>query len=72
MAESGTDGTLRTSIIARAKSLGLTAYAIARDTGGVVSPDHMRAYMVGDKDMTGERLDAVMRVLGMRVAGVTG
>lgn len=68
-AEPGTDGTLRAAVIARAKSLGLTAYAIARDTGGMVSPDHMRAYLTGAKDMTGERLDAVMRVLGMHVTG---
>lgn len=62
-----TPTTIRERVIARAKELGLTAYAIARDTNGIVSPDHVKRYITDEADMTGERLDAVMRVVGLQV-----
>ena len=61
--------TIRQAIVAQAKRLGLTAYAIAKQSkrGGkwAVSPDHVLSYMNGEKDMTSKRLDAVMKVLGI-------
>lgn len=58
---------IRDAVIRRAAELGLTAYAIARDSGGAVNEDTVRAYLTGRKDMTGRRLGAVLRVLGLEV-----
>lgn len=68
--------TIRESIQAQASRLGLTAYAISKQAGTrkegrkevpVVSIVHVQAYLNGEKDMTSERLDAIMRVLELEV-----
>lgn len=60
-------GSIREHIIALAKKRDMTAYAIALETkrGGecLVSDDHVKAFLSGEKDMTSERLDAVLEVL---------
>lgn len=65
--------TIRESIQAQANRLGLTAYAISQQCGEgkkgkrIVSIVHVQAYLNGEKDMTSERLDAIMKVLGLEV-----
>lgn len=65
--------TIRKTIQAQADKLGLTAYAIARDCGKdrkgkwIVSPRHIQNYFSGEKDMTSARIDAIFKVLGLRV-----
>lgn len=59
--------TIRAAVVARMESLGLTSYAVARDSGGVVSQDQVRRYVLGDSDLTSEKLDAVFRVLGIKL-----
>lgn len=62
---------IRAVVIARAEELSLTAHAIAvqaKDNDQwVVWPDHVKHYLEGRKDMTSAKLDAVLRVLGLRV-----
>lgn len=65
--------TIRKSIQAQATRLGLTAYAISQQCGvdkkgkRIVSIVHVQAYLNGDKDMTSERLDAIMKVLKLKI-----
>jgi uncharacterized protein YktB (UPF0637 family) len=63
---------LRARVIDRARELDLTAYAIAvaakHGDEWVVSADHVKAYLDGAKDMTSAKLDAVLKVLGLRVS----
>jgi hypothetical protein len=58
---------LQAAVVARAKELDLTAYAIARDTGWAVSADHVQAYLTGKKSMGSHKLQHVLRVLKLRV-----
>jgi CRISPR/Cas system CMR-associated protein Cmr5 small subunit len=65
---------IREVVIERAEEREMTAYAIAHEakrTGGSddfpVSINHVSEYLAGRKDMTGQKLDAVLRVLGLRV-----
>ena len=55
--------TIRAAVVAAKDRLGLTAYAIARQTNGAVSDDMLRLYLTGKSDLTSEKLDAVLRVL---------
>ena len=59
--------TIRSIVIKRAARLDMTAYAIARDTKGAVSPDQVQRFMAGTGDITSARLDAVMKVLGLEI-----
>lgn len=65
--------TIRKSIQAQASRLGLTAYAISQQCGvdkkgkRIVSIVHVQAYLNGEKDMTTERVDAILKVLGLEV-----
>lgn len=63
--------TIRATIQAQAKKLGMTAYAIARaakvNDQFVVSVYHVQEYLAGRKDMTSAKLDAVMKVLGLQI-----
>ena len=64
--------TLRESILRKADEIGLSAFDLARlvrkDHGEwVVSTDHMERYLSGEKDMTSDKLDKVMRTLGLTV-----
>jgi len=54
-------------VIARAKTLGLTAYAIAQATGGKVSEDHIRHYLMKRKSCGSHKLQHILRVLGLRI-----
>ena len=56
---------IQSAVIARARELGLTAYAIAKATDGAVSEDHVRAYLTRRKSMGSHKLQHVLRVLGM-------
>lgn len=63
--------TIRQTIQAQAAKLGMTAYAIAHaakvDGKFVVSVNHVQEYLAGKKDMTSQKVDAVLRVLGLVV-----
>jgi hypothetical protein len=62
---------IRQLVIARAAELGLTPYAIAARTEGVVSRDSLERYWYRSSDTTGRltdrKLAAVLAVLGLRV-----
>lgn len=60
--------TLRVQIIERARELGLNAQALADETDGVVSVAQMYRYFAAESDLTGEKLDAVLKVLGLAVS----
>ena len=60
--------TIREVVAARAAKLGLTAYAIAKRTEGVVSQDTVRRFLDGRGEISTGRLDAVLHVLGLVVA----
>lgn len=53
--------------IARAESLGLTAYAIAKLTGDAVGPDHVKDFLERRKAMGSHKLQHVLRALGLRL-----
>lgn len=71
--ENQTMPTIRESIQAQANRMGLTAYAISQQCGvdkkgkRIVSVVHVQAYLNGDKDMTSERIDAILNVLDLEV-----
>lgn len=54
-------------VIARAQELGLTAYAIAKATGGAVSEDHVKNYLERRASMGSHKLQHVLRVLRLDV-----
>lgn len=62
---------IREVVIERARELGMTGYAIAVaakiDDKWTVSADHVKDYLERRKHMTDGKLDAVLRVLGLRV-----
>lgn len=60
-----TPDTIRVAVTDRAAALNLTAHAIAKATDGAVSDDMLRLYLTGRSDLTGGKLDAVFRVLGI-------
>lgn len=55
------------AVIARAEQLGLTAYAIAKLTGGAVSPDHVKDYLERRKSMGSHKLQHVLTAIGLGV-----
>ncbi len=58
---------IQARVIARARELQLTSYAIAQRTEGAVSEDHVRAYLTRAKSMGSHKLQHVLRVLGLRI-----
>lgn len=60
--------TIQETVIAQAKKLGLTSYAIAKSTDGAVSEDHVRAYILREKSMGSHKLQHVLRVLGLKIS----
>lgn len=54
-------------VIARAAALGLTSYAIAKNTNGRVSEDHVRDYLTRRKSMGSHKLQHVLLALGLEV-----
>lgn len=59
---------LRAAIRRKVAARGLTTYRIAKDLGGAVSRRMLDLYLAGHSDLTGERIDALMAYLGLRVA----
>ena len=49
----------------QARRLGLSAYALAKQSG--VSEQHTRDFLTGRKDITHQKLAAIMAVLGLEV-----
>lgn len=64
-----TDKPIRQHVIELANKKEMTAYAIAHATKRgcecAVSEDHIKRYLDGDADMTSEKVDAVLGVLGV-------
>jgi hypothetical protein len=58
---------IQSIVIRRAEKLGLTAYAIAKQTDGAVSEDHVKAYLTHRKSMGSHKLQHVLRVLGLKI-----
>jgi hypothetical protein len=58
---------IQETVIARAKKLGLSSYAIAKATNGAVSEDHVRAYLTHAKSMGSHKLQHVLKALGLSV-----
>ena len=56
---------IRKVVVARADTLGLTAYAVATRTGGRVLPDTVKNYFEGRSGMTTTHLQHVLDVLGL-------
>lgn len=54
-------------VIAQAAELELTAYAIAQQTEGAVSEDHVRDYLTRRKSMGSHKLQHVLKVLGLKL-----
>jgi len=59
------DDWIQEAVIARAGELGLSAYAVAKATGGAVSEDHVLAYLSGRKSMGSHKLQHVLRALSL-------
>lgn len=57
-------------VAARARELGMTAYRIAKETGGAVSQDHVQDYLTGKKSMGSHKLQHVLRVLKLDVVSL--
>ncbi|MCG3136716.1 MAG: hypothetical protein HJJLKODD_00552 [Phycisphaerae bacterium] len=57
----------REIIIREAKRQGLSCYAIGKLTQPVVRMRAIQKYFAGDADLSGERLQAVCRVLGLEL-----
>jgi hypothetical protein len=62
--------TIRDTVLARAAELGWTAYAVEQaiaNIGSPVSERTVRRYFAGTHDLTTEKLDPILRVLGLQV-----
>lgn len=59
--------TIQAAVIAQAKKLGLSSYAISQLTGGKVSEDHVRAYLTKQKSMGSHKLQHVLRALKLQI-----
>jgi hypothetical protein len=59
---------LQEAVIAQATALDVTAYEIAKRTGGAVSEDHVRDYLTRKKSMGSHKLQHVLSVLGLIIA----
>jgi transcriptional regulator with XRE-family HTH domain len=57
--------TIQATITARAAQLGLTAYGLAKLAG--MSEETVRRYLYGKQDMTSEKVDKLLDVLGLEV-----
>lgn len=61
------DDWVQRACVVRADRLGLTAYAIAKATGGAVSDDHVKDFLAGRHSMGSHKLQHVLRVLGLEL-----
>lgn len=59
---------IQEAVIARAAALELTAYEVAKRTGGAVSEQHVRDYFTRTKSMGSHKLQHILRVLDLKVA----
>ena len=64
------DDWIQAMVIARAKELGMTAYAVAAATGFAVCADHVKDYFMRKKSMASHKLQNVLTVLGLTIAKV--
>lgn len=58
---------IQDACIRRARDLDMTAYAVARDTDGAVSENHVRQYLSRRASMGSHKLKHVLRVLGLTI-----
>lgn len=68
MAETQTQDWIRDTVIARARELKLSAYAIAKRTGYRVTQETISHYLQGRSSMTTGKLQYVLTVLHLRLA----
>lgn len=61
---------IQARVIARARELDLTAYAIAKLTVGAVSQQHVSDYFSRRSSMGSHKLQHVLRVLGLTLSEV--
>jgi hypothetical protein len=62
--------TIREAIRAKVSERGLTPSALARELpDGAVSRGMLDKYLRGDNDLSGRRLDVLLRALGLRIEG---
>lgn len=64
--------TLRDLIRGRVAALALSQSELARRCGGSVSQPSLSLYLAGRGDLTGEKLDAVLAAVGLRVVVAEG
>jgi hypothetical protein len=58
---------IQETVIAQAAKLGLSAYAVAQLTRGLVSENHVRCYMTRQKSMGSHKLQHVLRALNLKI-----
>jgi hypothetical protein len=61
------DDWVQARVIARARELEMTAYAIAKTSDGRVSEDHVQAYLTKRKSMGSHKLQHVLRALRLEI-----
>ena len=59
---------IRDTVVERARALHLSAYEVAKRTGGLVSEAHVGAFFAGRKTMGSGKLQHVLRVLQLKIA----
>jgi hypothetical protein len=65
------DDWIREAVIARADALGMSAGAIAAQTGGKVTRQHVYKYLMGRATMGSVKLQHVLRVLRLQLVETT-
>ena len=63
---------IRDLIRQRVEALGLSQSELARRCGGAVSRPSLSQYLRGESDLTGEKIDAVLAAVGLRVVVAGG
>jgi predicted transcriptional regulator len=58
---------VREAVAERADALGLTAYEIAKRTGGLVTEAHVCRFLAGRVSMGSRKLQHVLRVLALKI-----
>ena len=58
---------IRDVVAERAHALGLTAYEIAKRTGGLVTEAHICRFLAGRVSMGSRKLQHVLRVLALKI-----
>ena len=58
---------IRDTVVERARALHLSAYEVAKRTGGLVSEAHVGAFFAGRKTMGSGKLQHLLRVLQLKI-----